>query len=755
MLVKLLKDRATPVPTRADAAVAVLIAQSLFVAVLYSSTCDLYFMSDAWVILDQARHGLWKAVSTTVGYHYIPVTSAFTMASWRLFGTWAPGYQIVNLILHLLAGHLVYRVGWKLFRDVPVALFGSLLFLGNPSFHEVTLWPVVGAAHSLGATFCLLGLQVVLDMAETGEYSGRRWVFALWLLLGIFSYEGAITLLPLAGVALLLARFRGFGDQAPRPWRQVREWLWIVKALLPSLAASLLLLLAKVHFAVQTAKAVKLQFDAKRAYLLVRGLFAVFSLHASADTLQPFVTLGTNTLYGSSVALGLLGALAIGLVWRLQRRALLAPTLMLSWLIVYLGIASASIGISPRHTYMAAIPSALLTAAFFRSLGRRLAGRDDDLWSVAPVGLATLLLLLGSQTDLRTAYDLWRESSDINRQIVDAVRTELAPRGKAVTLLLVNMPGSIIRRGMGAYVVSNGLREMARIYFGETVSTLRFPYTYLNPGDLPNRSYPSTLSLLRGESTDFSKAILIYDRGQVLPLDGLRWPLSDHYTAESSPYLGWHFGGAWPLLMLHAGQSVDLPFRIPHPRPWLALRYLHGAETRFTLDSKDTRVADVQPSAAPPAWIVRTWPLPGAEPTRPVSVTVTTGAELWLAHAWVFAPPVRYDPDTSPFLWWTVRGKEACVWMPGETRLPLDLSGCTRCRVRLEYLADKGRELSLRVGTAPAQPLSTAVPPQWKTVSLPIAADGPFLTFRQEGTAVPSLHTIVVEDDGSVRRGGE
>src|SRR5262245_23182327 len=49
----------------------VLLVQAPLVAALYAPTLRLGLLSDAWVLVQQARQGLWLSVTTTTGWHYI------------------------------------------------------------------------------------------------------------------------------------------------------------------------------------------------------------------------------------------------------------------------------------------------------------------------------------------------------------------------------------------------------------------------------------------------------------------------------------------------------------------------------------------------------------------------------------------------------------------------------------------------------------------------------------------------------------
>jgi hypothetical protein len=219
--------------------------------------------------------------------------------------------------------------------------------------------------------------------------------------------------------------------------------------------------------------------------------------------------------------------------------------------------------------------------------------------------------------------------------------------------------------------------------------------------------------------------------------------LYDRCTRETAPSLEWKEGD-WPWLAVDARKTFDVRLRVAHPRPWLALRYLESPGTRFTVLHGATKLATVAPRfRGDNRWVTTSWPLPEREPDRGIPVSLSTESELSLAHVWAFAPPARYSRETAPFLPWTESNVGAFFTVGGETQLPFEGPGE---RVRIDYLAEAGRGLSVQLGEARPVRLETPPRPEWKTAFLRInPGQEPVLRLKQLETLAPCVRTIAVE----------
>jgi hypothetical protein len=133
----------------------------------------------------------WGTVDPTVAM-YRPLTAAFAILEFHLFGLHAWGYHLTSVLLHALACAMVYRVAMQLCDSKTVAMFASLLFALHAVHLEAVAW-VSALAEPLMASATLAGLCFYLHYRKQ-----RRsiWLVAICvcLFVGLFCKETAIVL---------------------------------------------------------------------------------------------------------------------------------------------------------------------------------------------------------------------------------------------------------------------------------------------------------------------------------------------------------------------------------------------------------------------------------------------------------------------------------------------------------------------------------------------------------------------------------
>jgi hypothetical protein len=139
-----------------------------------------------------------------------PFAALSFMTDAKLFGGWAPGYQLTNLLLHLLATFLVTRLAWRYtVHSVAGTLVAGLVFALHPAHAEAVIW-VTGRVDLLATTAALL----FWVGAEQYSDHGRRSCLVITLaafFLGMFSKE-----LCMFAPLLLLLRWLLLDLRAPR-----------------------------------------------------------------------------------------------------------------------------------------------------------------------------------------------------------------------------------------------------------------------------------------------------------------------------------------------------------------------------------------------------------------------------------------------------------------------------------------------------------------------------------------------------------
>ncbi len=310
--------------------------------------------------------------------------------------------------------------------------------------------------------------------------------------------------------------------------------------------------------------------------------------------------------------------------------------------------------------------------------------------------------------------------------MVDLVRQRLE-REPAHTprVALVNMPAILAQDGIGAFTFVNGLDQILLLSTQGRVPRSELFYTYASfaDGKFANGSLPITLSELGRRVRDPGSLVLLFDgrTRAVTELDRTSWRVPDRYDSVAAPFLEWQ-PGDWPWFRAYAGQPLDLPLAVSPERSWVAVRYLRQPGVAFDVtDPTGPRLEVRTPPGAVPSWPVALFPAHAEDGVT--ALTLRPTSEVWLAWAQSFAPPAEYTPESAPFLAWTLRPSPQ---FPLETPALLPLASCPGppCVLRIELLAEKGRDFSLAVGGGAGQSFTfgNVTTREWRSVQVPAPA---------------------------------
>ena len=153
--------------------------------------------------LVHASDGLYRMWFTTEPTDYWPLTSSTFWLEWRLFGPNPTGYHVVNLLLHIAACLLLWRILDRL--AIPGGFWAALLFAVHPVNVESVAW-VAQRKNTLAMLFYLLSVLWYLRADEqTKSWNRWYWLSLAAFLLAMLS-KGSVAILPL--VLLLLTWWR-------------------------------------------------------------------------------------------------------------------------------------------------------------------------------------------------------------------------------------------------------------------------------------------------------------------------------------------------------------------------------------------------------------------------------------------------------------------------------------------------------------------------------------------------------------------
>ena len=189
-----------------NAACAAMIAIVALWAYLPSLSGD-YVLDDDVLLtnnrLVHASDGLYRMWFTTEPTDYWPLTSSTFWLEWRLFGPNPTGYHVVNLLLHIAACLLLWRILDRL--AIPGGFWAALLFAVHPVNVESVAW-IAQRKNTLAMLFYLLSVLWYLRADEqTKSWNRWYWLSLAAFLLAMLS-KGSVAILPL--VLLLLTWWR-------------------------------------------------------------------------------------------------------------------------------------------------------------------------------------------------------------------------------------------------------------------------------------------------------------------------------------------------------------------------------------------------------------------------------------------------------------------------------------------------------------------------------------------------------------------
>lgn len=688
------------------------LALGLYTLALYWPSLACGVISDGWALLYIGSRSLGEALSTRLDYHFIPGTHFLNAVLWRLLGARDGLYQVVNLAELWLVGVALYLVGRQLCGRASVAFLAALLFLANASFHEVPFWTGVGNFQSLTALLYLAGISAALRAGRSPRPLPWSLLFAACGLAAFFTYEPAFSLFP---VGVLTAALAGDVPREGR-WRAwVRRGGWPMAVAAVAVA---IVLAAKLHLAAAGDRAFffpeTLNDMAVRLLFVVRAVIHVFTLRGDGVTVQRVVAAGTGSDLGQplfhAVLIGwflLFAVIAVLLVLRGRPATRVAAL----WFAVHMALLSASIVPQSRHFYLAALPAALLSAGLLWTGAERAAAwlgrRSASDWSAQPAFLALLVLLLmlpAAKRDLDRAAAVYGQATAATRQVGAAVRGRLAHRPPLSSVVLLNLPAQVAQDGISVFFFVNGMREMVELTSGGQVSRNQVRLFYTGSG-APRRAYangsrPITVAELDATVRDLSALVLLFDpRSRTFSrAQATTWRTPRAYTPEATAYLPWT-GAPVPWLQITRDQPLELLLARGPDRPWMAVRFLRDSRTDLGVIADGDRLSLERRPVAVPYWAVATFDAGGSP--QPLRAEIRTGSAARLAGVWMFPPPAAYRPKNSPFLSW-LEWDDIFMSIEEPLLLPLDTRGCSPgCAVRLEYLAQPGRDFSVSVDGGP------------------------------------------------------
>ncbi len=311
------------------------------IVVLVAATCVIFsdmlhhaFLTnwddELYVTGNEAAHGFsWEHIKSAFrdffAGNYAPVQILSYMLDYEMWGKWAGGYKLVNLLYHLLSGILFYTILVRFFKISAVAAFcAAFIFLNHPVQVESVAW-ISQRKTVLSGFFFLLSLGAYFQYTENKIAKGN-----LWLTGAIATY--AISLLSKSTTVVLL------------PILLLYEWLFTgkVKLLnkLPFLVATIIMVVVTMISQSPENHGGIEKYHGGSPYstfltmltVLPRYLYLVFWPLKLSAAYSPTIYTGINLIVASAALFWvLLGALALFL-------ARTRPHIAFWYLLFFLGL---------------------------------------------------------------------------------------------------------------------------------------------------------------------------------------------------------------------------------------------------------------------------------------------------------------------------------------------------------------------------------------------------------------------------------
>lgn len=217
---------ATILPTAVALVVATLIAYLPAFGAEFIWDDDAYLTNNAVLFAPDALRQIWFKLGATIQYYPLVFTSFWI--EHHLWGLNPAGYHVVNILLHAVAGVLLWRVLVRL--EVPGAAWAAAIFALHPVHVESVAW-VTERKNVLSIIFYLLAIRAYAPFlraaaTDSSSSSKRQYVASLlWFGAALLSKTSTVTL----PVALLLFHW----------WKSARIRITDVVRVAPFFAASL------------------------------------------------------------------------------------------------------------------------------------------------------------------------------------------------------------------------------------------------------------------------------------------------------------------------------------------------------------------------------------------------------------------------------------------------------------------------------------------------------------------------------------
>jgi len=353
-------------------------------------------------------HGIAWAFTHTQVRRWAPVTTISRQIDYELYGLWAGGHHLSNVLLHVSASVFLFLALLELTRFIWRSASVAAVFALHPLHVESVAW-VSARGDLLSGLFFMLTLLAYARYARRGESKRRYTAVMVWFALGLMSKPVLVTV----PFILLLLDYWPLGrlvhsSQFPR----------LLKEKLPLLGISALSCVATVFAQKETNQFM----DHIPFFMRVGNALVGYCVYLGKTFYPAGLTVFYPTLKNGfpvwevAVAILLLTVLT-RVAWVFRRKQ---PFILVGWL-WYLGMLVPVIGVvqvgeqayADRYTYLSQIGLCLAGAWATAVWARKWSLQIAEQGSLVAAILCVLLAVSYNQTSYwRNSETLWRHAID-------------------------------------------------------------------------------------------------------------------------------------------------------------------------------------------------------------------------------------------------------------------------------------------------------------------------------------------------------
>ncbi|MHA1378639.1 MAG: hypothetical protein ACTSRG_09675 [Candidatus Helarchaeota archaeon] len=510
--------------------------------ILFFPNLNDFFISDDFVYLIYANFfGIWANPWLNIQ----PFATLIFGVEFSVFKFEPLGYHMINLSIHIFNSYLLFFVINELTENEKSGIIGSLLFITFPLFSEPIIW--ISAQFDLWMTaFILLSFFFYLKY-----YRQKK---SIWIIFSLLYFTCALFCKEIAAVFFIVYfcydflndkdLIKYFKEQTEYKERVKKIGKYCVKYLI-YLA---IVIIYSIFFVVNKSINLNSSFYYKFSYFIdfIPNSFIPLFLDKSDVYMILFVISFFALIFSFYFVFskGQNKVLSFSVCWILILVACFA-IFNLTGIDIYFYLILFNINTGPQGRFLyiigvgvAIFYSVILTSLYEKNINMR--------WKI-PISrnlaffALIIFLLIGNSLLIFSQHENWNRSSRITNNILLKTLATVPIGTRNVKLYYINVPESIQTPFSPSYstafVVRNGLQEMARIFYpdGKIFCLNMYWHKKILDFNLADWSFPIGLNEFNQLSNDSSNVILYFNpiTELLINVSGLNYSEFDPF-----PYLG-------------------------------------------------------------------------------------------------------------------------------------------------------------------------------------------------------------------------